>query len=164
MTEIAYIGLGSNLGDRIANIHAAIDTLSQKKVFDIALSNLYETKPVGVNEPQPDYINAVIRVSTTLTLSALHATTQLVEQQLGRRDKGQKKARPIDLDILLFADISYQSKTLSVPHSKLLERPFVILPLKDVMTTGWPKSWADIDTCCEGLNRDGCRIYQSEVK
>ena len=119
---------------------------------------------MGVNEPQPDYINAVIRVSTTLTLSALHATTQLVEQQLGRRDKGQKKARPIDLDILLFSDISYQSKTLSVPHSKLLERPFVILPLKDVLTTGWPKSWADIDTYCEGLNRDGCRLYHSEVK
>lgn len=148
---IAYIGLGSNLGDRAKNIQNAIDAMTSDSTQVCAVSQIYETAPHDVSEPQPNYFNAVIRIETQLTVTALHRMTMQIEHLLGRRDKGQRKPRTIDLDVLLYGEQTHTSDTLQIPHPRMLERPFVVVPLKEVLISGWPTTWPHIDTVCNGF-------------
>lgn len=149
MTSRAYLGLGSNLGDRLSHLEQAIHQLSAHAGNIEAISTLYETNPIEVNEPQPAYINAVVRIQTEHTATKLHSICLDIENQMGRRDKGLKKPRCIDIDLLLFNDLKFTSATLDIPHPRLLQRKFVLRPLKDVLTTGWPEDYADINHCCD---------------
>ena len=133
-----YLGLGSNLGDRAATILAARDALVASGTLDDArLSPLYETDAVAA-EPQPDYLNAVIRGTTTLGPERLLEACLRIEAALGRvRPAGVEKApRAIDIDILLYGDTVLRSPTLTIPHPALLERAFVLIPLAAVATPG----------------------------
>ncbi|HEY7372234.1 MAG TPA: 2-amino-4-hydroxy-6-hydroxymethyldihydropteridine diphosphokinase [Polyangia bacterium] len=134
----AYLGLGANLGDRRAAIAAALDALAAAGVRVAARSPLYETDAVAP-EPQPAYLNAAARVETALPARALLALCLGVERALGRvRPPGRAAApREIDLDILLFGDaIIDEPPDLVVPHPRLLQRPFVRVPLADVARPG----------------------------
>jgi len=133
-----YLGLGSNLGDRAGAIARAIDLLGGRGVRVLARSPLYETDPV-TPDPQPLYLNAVVRAETALSPQALLAACLEVEQALGRRRPAGRTSAPreIDVDLLLYgAAVVDQPPALVVPHPRLPGRPFVRIPLADVAAPG----------------------------
>jgi 2-amino-4-hydroxy-6-hydroxymethyldihydropteridine diphosphokinase len=133
-----YLAFGSNLGDRAATIARSIDLLAASGVAPRARSPLYETDPV-TPDPQPDYLNAVLRAETALSPRALMALCLEVEQALGRRRPAGRALAPreIDVDLLLYgAEVIADPPSLIVPHPRLLERPFVRIPLSDVAAPG----------------------------
>ena len=127
-----YLGLGSNLGDRLATLQAALDGLAANPGIQVdASSRVYETAPVGGPE-QPDYLNAVVRIHTTLTARELLARCQRVESDLGRVRDVRWGARTIDVDILTFGDWTIDEPDLQIPHPRMHERAFVLLPLLEL--------------------------------
>ena len=133
----AYLALGANLGDRQQAIAQALDALAAAGVVIVARSPLYETDPVAP-DPQPLYLNAAARIETALSARALLDTCLDVERTLGRvRPAGRPlAARTIDIDLLLYDDQIIDEPDLVVPHPRLLERPFVRIPLADVAAPG----------------------------
>ncbi len=127
-----FVGLGSNLGDRLANLCRALQLLQENGVRVLRVSALYESEPVGTDEPQPLYLNAVAEVETTQPLTELLETMEAVERALGRQTKGDHRPRPIDLDILWTEGGRVKTERLVVPHPRLWERAFVLLPLADL--------------------------------
>jgi 2-amino-4-hydroxy-6-hydroxymethyldihydropteridine diphosphokinase len=128
----AYIGLGSNLQDPESQVRRACDELARiPNTRLVAVSPLYRSDPVGP-PGQPDYINAVARLETTLPPEALLDALQAIEQAHGRERKEHWGARSLDLDILLFGDRIIRSERLTVPHPYLSERSFVLYPLADI--------------------------------
>jgi 2-amino-4-hydroxy-6-hydroxymethyldihydropteridine diphosphokinase len=135
---VAYLALGANLGDRRLAIARALDALEAAGVRVAARSSLYETDPVAP-DPQPPYLNAAARVETALSARALLAACLDVERALGRvRPPGRPAAaRTIDIDLLLHGDtVITEPPDLIVPHPRLLERPFVRIPLAEVALPG----------------------------
>jgi 2-amino-4-hydroxy-6-hydroxymethyldihydropteridine diphosphokinase len=123
-----YLGLGANLGDRLANLRLALARLQTLARLD-GVSSLYETEPQGVSD-QPLFLNAVCRVSTGLEPQALLRFLKNLEQEIGRQPGGRKwEPRPIDLDILLYGDRVVDVPELTVPHPRLAERAFILVPL-----------------------------------
>lgn len=142
MSVTVYLGLGANLGDRAANIAAAVARLQAAAlIHDVKLSPLYETEAVA-DEPQPPYLNAVARGLTEAAAPALLAGCLAVEMELGRvRPAGAVKApRIIDIDLLLYGeaiiDLVEAGVAVRVPHPAMLQRPFVLIPLADVAAPG----------------------------
>jgi 2-amino-4-hydroxy-6-hydroxymethyldihydropteridine diphosphokinase len=133
-----YLAFGANLGDRAATIARSIELLAAGGVAPLARSPLYETDPV-TPDPQPDYLNAVLRAETVLSPPALLALCLEVEEALGRRRPAGRALAPreIDVDLLLYgAAVIADPPSLIVPHPRLLERPFVRIPLADVAVPG----------------------------
>ncbi|MGQ9571612.1 MAG: 2-amino-4-hydroxy-6-hydroxymethyldihydropteridine diphosphokinase [Dehalococcoidia bacterium] len=123
-----YLGLGANMGDRLANLRAALRRLQTLARLE-EVSSLYETEPQGVTD-QPPFLNAVCRVTTGLEPPALLRFLQNLEHELGRQPGGQRWGpRPIDLDILLYDDRLVDTPELEIPHPRLAERAFVLAPL-----------------------------------
>jgi len=136
--HVAYLAFGSNLGDRAGAIAGALARLPAAGVAVRARSPLYETDAVTA-DPQPAYLNAAARVETGLSPRALLAACLAVEAALGRtRPAGRVQApRLIDVDLLLFGDqVIDEPPDVVVPHPRLLERPFVRIPLADVALPG----------------------------
>ncbi len=133
---IAYIGLGSNLSDpqnQLKTAHRAIAGLSQ--VTEVSFSSLYHSSPMG-SQDQPDYVNAVMGISTTLPALDLLRRLQAIEKQQGRVRNGiQWSARTLDLDILLYGEHIMVSEDLTVPHPGIAERAFVLYPLQEIAPT-----------------------------
>jgi len=128
---IAYLGLGSNLGDREENIARALDGLS-KKVKVEQVSSLYDTSPVG-NTEQPRFLNAVCKISTELSPKKLLAFAKAIEKKLGRQIPPFPNApRIIDIDILLYGNQTLQTPSLTIPHPRMFERAFVLVPLAQI--------------------------------
>jgi 2-amino-4-hydroxy-6-hydroxymethyldihydropteridine diphosphokinase len=135
---VAYIALGGNLGDRAANLRSAVAELEATPELEVqARSPLYDTEPAG-GEPQPRYLNAVVRVQTALAPRALLDRCLAVERALGRdRPAGALNApRTIDLDLLLVGQLIVEEPGLQLPHPRLLQRPFVRVPLAAVAEPG----------------------------
>jgi 2-amino-4-hydroxy-6-hydroxymethyldihydropteridine diphosphokinase len=129
---IAFLGLGSNLGDRLTNLQGALDLLQAEPGLRVAASSrVWETVPVG-GPPQPDYLNAVIGVETDLSARDLLEIAHRVESRLGRVRKERWGARSIDVDLLLYDEESIEEADLVVPHPRLRERAFVLLPLLEL--------------------------------
>jgi 2-amino-4-hydroxy-6-hydroxymethyldihydropteridine diphosphokinase len=130
---IGHLGLGSNVGDRRAHLQAAVDALPAHDVQVLASSAVYDTEPVGEVLDQPEFLNAVVRVSTSLDPEALLDACKAVERELGRVAGGVRHGpRPIDVDVLLLGDVSYESERLRLPHAEVTSRRFVMVPLLDV--------------------------------
>jgi 2-amino-4-hydroxy-6-hydroxymethyldihydropteridine diphosphokinase len=129
----AYVGLGSNLGDREASIHAALDRLRATPGIEIvAVSSFRETEPVGYLA-QPRFVNAAAAVETELTPRELLDALLAVERSLGRTREGPRYGpRTIDLDLLLYGDESLREPGLAVPHPRLHERAFALTPLAEL--------------------------------
>ena len=122
----AYIGLGSNLADRQGNINKALKLLTEtKKVQVVRTSSLIETTALG-NANQPDYLNAVTEIKTSLSAEDLHRKLIEIEASLGRVREGKWSPRTIDLDIWLFGAEAIESTNLTVPHPQLHLRSFVL--------------------------------------
>ena len=130
---VVYLGIGSNLGDRKANIERALQLLTEPKDITVtAVSNLIETDPVG-GPPQGKFLNAAARVETDLLPLELLARLKNIERRLGRQKAVPDSPRPIDLDILFYDDVVIAAgKNLTIPHPKLSEREFVLRPLAEI--------------------------------
>ncbi len=129
----AYIAFGSNLGNRHATLAGAYRALaSHPKIRPLRRSKLYETAPVGGPGGQGRFLNTVLEVETTLTPHELLAECLAVEQQFRRERKVRWDARTLDLDILLFGDQIVDTPDLEVPHPRMHQRRFVLVPLADV--------------------------------
>ena len=133
-----YVALGSNLGDRLENLTCAVELLSEK-VSDIQPSSIYETPPWGVLD-QPRFLNQVVRGMTTLTPHQLLDFLKSIEKKMGREETIRFGPRVIDLDILLYGERQITAKRLQIPHPRMLERAFVMVPLNelspDLLITG----------------------------
>lgn len=125
-----YLGLGANLGDRIGNIRSALTLLSEKVLLE-KLSSVYETEPVGHSE-QPRFLNAACRAVTPLTPEGLLSLAKAIEFSLGRAPGFPNAPRPVDIDILLYGDLVVESSGLTIPHPRLQERAFVLVPLAEI--------------------------------
>jgi 2-amino-4-hydroxy-6-hydroxymethyldihydropteridine diphosphokinase len=133
VSRTGHLGLGSNVGDRRANLQAAVDALPAHGVRVLASSSVYDTEPVGEVLDQPDFLNAVVRVETVLEPEALLDACKEVERELGRAAGGVRHGpRPIDVDVLLLGDVSFSSERLTLPHAQVTSRRFVLVPLLEV--------------------------------
>jgi 2-amino-4-hydroxy-6-hydroxymethyldihydropteridine diphosphokinase len=135
MKHRAYVGLGCNLGDRERNLREAIESISRlPDTHVIATSSIYASAPVGVTTSQPDYYNAVAGLETDLSPRELLEALQRVETAAGRvREPGIRNApRTLDLDILLYDERMIDEHGLHVPHPRMHERAFVLLPLDEI--------------------------------
>jgi 2-amino-4-hydroxy-6-hydroxymethyldihydropteridine diphosphokinase len=127
----AYLALGSNLGDRLDNLRRAVALLGERDVDVIRSSRVYETEPVG-GPPQPEYLNAVIEVETELGAGDLLRACLDVEDVLGRVRAERWGPRVLDVDVLTFGRDRIDSPDLVVPHPRMHERAFVLVPLLEL--------------------------------
>jgi 2-amino-4-hydroxy-6-hydroxymethyldihydropteridine diphosphokinase len=128
-----YLGLGSNIGDRRANLEAAVEALPGHRVQVLASSSLYETQPVGLVRDQREFLNACLRIETALGPEELLDACKAVERRLGRTPGGPRHGpRPIDVDVLILNGLTHASKRLTLPHPEVGSRRFVLVPLLEL--------------------------------
>ena len=129
--ETAYIALGSNLGDKEKNLHRALLLLMQQGVEVIKVSSFFKTEPYGVTD-QPQFLNAVCEVRTSLAPLALLDVLLATELAMGRVRLRHWGERNIDLDLLLYGDMVMDTERLRLPHPDMQNRDFVLLPLAEI--------------------------------
>ncbi len=128
-----YLGLGSNVGERRAQLQAAVDALPGVGVDVEASSSVYDTDPVGEVLDQPSFLNACLRVRTALEPLDLLDAVKRLERELGRVARGPRHGpRAIDIDILLLGELQLQSERMTLPHAQVLTRRFVLIPLLEL--------------------------------
>lgn len=128
---IATLGVGANLGDPRAAVRKAIEDLAQlPRTIRVAVSSLYGSAPLDADGP--DYVNAVVQVRTSLSPDALLAALQGIEQQAGRERPYRNAPRTLDLDILLYGEHRVDRDDLQIPHPRMWQRAFVVLPLAEI--------------------------------
>lgn len=127
----AYLLLGSNLGDRVVTLHRALLALAEKAGRLVAVSGVYETAAWG-QEAQPAFLNQAVQLSTDLTPGQLLTACQQIETDLGRERLELWGPRTLDVDILLYDDLVLASAELTIPHPRLPERRFALVPLADI--------------------------------
>ena len=130
--EEVYLLLGTNLGDRAANLHRATQLIRQAVGPVVAASSYYETEAWGVRE-QPSFFNQLLRVTTTLEHEPLLHALQAIEQQLGKVKLGHWRERLIDLDILYFGNRLVHTPFLTLPHPEIQNRRFTLVPLCEIV-------------------------------
>lgn len=126
----AFVGLGSNLGDRLGHLKRAVELLIAEGIAVTGASSVYETDPVG--PPQPDYLNAAVAVESHLGPVALVTLLKKVEADIGREQTERWGPRVIDLDLLLFGDESVAEAGIKVPHPELTNRAFALVPVLEI--------------------------------
>jgi len=133
MKTTIHILMGSNLGDRESYLIAALDRMAGLEGFEvIATSAIYVSEAQDMEGENPSFLNQVVKADYDFTAGELLHSLEKIEVDLGRTDKGQLEPRTIDLDILLFGDEEIATEHLTVPHPKLLNRPFALVPLTQI--------------------------------
>jgi 2-amino-4-hydroxy-6-hydroxymethyldihydropteridine diphosphokinase len=133
VTRLGYLGLGSNVGDRRAELERAVGALPSHGVRVVASSSVYETEPVGLVLDQRDFFNACLQIETGHGPEQLLDACKAVEHQLGRPAGSPRHGpRPIDLDLLLLDSLEYSSPRLTLPHPEVACRRFVLVPLLEL--------------------------------
>ena len=158
----AWIGLGSNLGDRLGYIKKALGMIERiPETALAAVSSVYDTAPVG-KEDQPRFLNAVAEVATELDPQALMGELLAIEDYCGRIRRDVWGPRTLDLDLLIYDDVEVSSEELTVPHRRLAERAFVLVPLAEIAPeVVVPRTGKDVATLTSELGdrvRDVRRI------
>jgi 2-amino-4-hydroxy-6-hydroxymethyldihydropteridine diphosphokinase len=158
MNHVVYLALGTNLGDRRLNLRAAMDALPPE-VKILAESKIYETPPWGV-EDQPAFLNMAVKAKTGLMPPALLAHLKRLEADLGRRQTFRWGPRLIDIDILFYDDLVFESEELVIPHPRLHERAFVLVPLADLAPDlVHPALGKAVRELLNGLDRTGITLF-----
>lgn len=138
-----YLGLGTNLGDREANVHRAVTLIGERVGTVLHQSSLITTEPWGF-ESENNFLNAVVLCETKLSPRQLLEATQQIERDMGRKSKSQSARysdRIIDIDILLYDDISVDEPDLRIPHPLMQEREFVMRPLNEILENNNKKEY-----------------------
>ncbi len=130
MNHIIYLALGTNLGDRLANLHAAINAFPSSVVHRQS-SHIYETPPWGYLD-QPAFLNMAVKCETDLDAASLLKRLKQIEVEIGRVESFRWGPRQIDIDILFYDDLILESESLTIPHPRLHQRAFVLVPLADI--------------------------------
>ena len=163
--QVGYLGLGSNVGERRAALQAAVDGLAAHGVRVLECSSTYDTDPVGEVLDQPSFLNACLRIETTLEPERLLDACKALERELGRGPGGVRHGpRPIDVDVLLLGSLEYGSSRLTLPHEQVLARRFVLIPLLELdfeLATPAGERLADALAALptdEGVRRAGPRL------
>jgi 2-amino-4-hydroxy-6-hydroxymethyldihydropteridine diphosphokinase len=165
MADTVYLLLGSDLGDRREYLREACRRLEQIKGFEcVAVSPVYVTEPEDMPSGSPSFLNQVVRGEFSNTPAELLTATEEIEAELGRTEKGRKKPRTIDIDILLFGNRLVTTESLTIPHPKLTSRAFALMPLlevdRDIVDPASGKPFREyLDT----LNTDGITLYEDHV-
>ncbi|EEX34815.1 MULTISPECIES: 2-amino-4-hydroxy-6-hydroxymethyldihydropteridine diphosphokinase [Vibrio] len=157
-----FIAVGSNLADPVTQANDAIEALKQlpKSQFKQS-SNLYSSTPMGPQD-QPDYINAVVEITTELTPLELLNCTQAIEQEQGRVRKDERWGpRTLDLDIVLYGNEVMDSERLTVPHYGMKEREFVLYPLAEIAPNLTLPCGTRLEDLLKVVEQNGLRIWQS---
>jgi 2-amino-4-hydroxy-6-hydroxymethyldihydropteridine diphosphokinase len=132
MNNIAYLGIGSNVGVQINKIDFAVELINENPYCEvISVSSIYESAPYGEIE-QEDFFNAVIKIKTLFEPKDLFRFLKSVENQVGRKGAVKWGPREIDLDILFYNDLIYSDEDIKIPHKDLLNRDFVVVPLNEI--------------------------------
>jgi 2-amino-4-hydroxy-6-hydroxymethyldihydropteridine diphosphokinase len=153
---VAYIGLGSNLEPRFEHLRDAVGVL-KKRMEVHEISAVYETAPFG-HLPQPDFLNAVVRVVTPNGPLELLRELREMEHQLGRQERPRWHEREIDFDILFFDDLILKSAELTIPHPGIAERAFVLVPLAEIAPRHvHPTLKETIEDLLKGIDASGVR-------
>lgn len=162
MTSKAYVALGANMGDRAANLKLAMEYISKLAGTGIGgASKIYETDPVGY-AAQEKFLNMVIEVSTSLEPLDFLKELLSIEELLKRKRDIRWGPRTIDIDILLYEDREIDLPELTVPHPRMFERAFVLIPLKDVYPHDKIKGRDMGELIEECADKDGVRLYREE--
>ncbi len=156
MTQhVAYIGLGSNLGDAVSQVQRAFTDLGQLTDTKlVARSSLYRSAPVDYLD-QPDFVNAVAKLETTLSARALLQALLQIEHQHGRERTFRNAPRTLDLDVLLYDDLQFHEHGLTIPHPRMHERAFVLRPLLEIAP--------EIDIPAVGPAQQALQNYEYQV-
>ncbi|MFD0591143.1 2-amino-4-hydroxy-6-hydroxymethyldihydropteridine diphosphokinase [Paenibacillus sp. GCM10027627] len=159
----AYIALGSNMGDREELLEQAIRLLDARDDINVLRwSGMYETDPVGYTD-QPPFLNMAIAVSTTLSPLELLRVQLELEKSLGRIRHERWGPRTIDLDLLLYDNVRMNQEELTLPHPRMMERSFVLVPLHDVMTDSHPLHLGIKEAASAALQggKDGITLWKT---
>lgn len=153
-----YIGLGSNMGERLKYILFALRLMERLKVKVVRISPIYQTEAVGPK--QPKFLNAVAQVSTSIEPKRLLFLLKWIERRIGRRGGRKWGPRKIDLDILMYKDLVLKEKHCCIPHKLLHERSFVLLPLSTLCAQALhPLLGEKIQTLLERVGTDGVQLW-----
>lgn len=128
---IVYLCIGSNLGDRKANCQKAVDKIKEAGIEIKKLSSMYETKPYGLTD-QPDFINMAVEIATEIKPIELLSAFKNIEHKMGRNEGIKWGPRIIDIDIIFYDDIIFESSELKIPHLHLHKRDFVLRPMSEI--------------------------------
>lgn len=156
------LGLGANLGDRLEALALGIDIVCRDPAVElVAISAVYETEPVGGPE-QPDFLNAVLRISTTLEPIEVLALAQLAELELARERSTRWGPRTLDVDVINYGEVTSNHEALTLPHPRAAQRAFVLLPLAevapDVILAGMSETVAVLVDRLDPADRQGVRV------
>lgn len=155
-----YIGLGSNIGNREANLRMALRYL-EPLARAIRVSSIYDTAPIGV-ESQPNFYNCVAEIVTGLPPEALLRHLQNIEYEIGRRPARPWGPRPIDIDLLLYSGVVMDGEFLTLPHPRMTERAFVLVPLAEIAPdAGHPPLPASIAELAGKVDQAGLKLVES---
>ncbi|OZI10344.1 2-amino-4-hydroxy-6-hydroxymethyldihydropteridine diphosphokinase [Bacillaceae bacterium SAS-127] len=162
MKNKAYLSLGTNVGDRLANLQAALTSLQNDEYITIEeISSIYETDPVGYTD-QANFLNMAIKICTPLSAEELLDKCLSIEAQLGRVREIKWGPRTIDLDILLYNQDNIESEKLIVPHPRMHERAFVLIPLLEIDSTicfpGTRMTLEELSTSIQG--KEGVQLWK----
>lgn len=159
--ETAFIGLGSNVGDRLSYLrHAVVELVLVDGISFVCSSSVYATEPVG--PPQPDFLNAVIEIDCTLSPLELLGACKRIERDVGRVSRGRWSQREVDLDILLLGEQSFSGAELTLPHPLLEDRGFVLVPLSDIAPALVLPSGTPLLRRVEQVGRDGVHFAHAQ--
>jgi 2-amino-4-hydroxy-6-hydroxymethyldihydropteridine diphosphokinase len=163
--KVVYLGLGSNLGDKVDNCLRAVDGIrSSGRNYIQAVSSLYKTEPVGYQD-QDKFINCVAEVYTTLSPHPLHDFLQGIEKQLGKQKTFKMGPRVIDLDILFYGTTVLEEANLIIPHPRLHERGFVLVPLAEIAPDLLhPVLQKTVNELLENIGKEGVEWYAPPPK
>jgi len=161
--HVVYLALGSNLGDRRSNLAAALQQLREKVELH-TISSVYETEPVGYLD-QPRFLNMVCCGKTELSAQELLKEVKTIEVTIGRQPSFRNGPRPIDIDILLYDNLQLEQDTLTIPHPRMHERAFVLVPLAEISPSEIdPVSGKTIRELADALPHDGVKILAPNLR
>lgn len=161
---IAYISLGSNMGDKVQSLQQAVTLLNSHEQIDVLKSSsVYDTDPVGY-EDQDLFMNIVVEVKTTLSAAQLLIACQEIEQELKRVRIVRWGPRTMDLDIILFGQEVIETETLSIPHPRMHERGFVLVPLAEIAPTeNHPIQNITVSQLLGQVGGEGVRLFKKII-